>query len=143
VDVILITVAAPKNPEDKILHGVRGLFAEYERAKISERFRLGKIRKVREGHILTTDPLYGYRYIPKQDRRHGYYEVNEEEAKVVRMIFTWVADYNYTLRKVVRALQKLNIRPRKSKRGVWSTSTLCTLLRHKGSIGEAHSGKTY
>jgi len=34
---VFVTVAAPKNPEDKILHGVRGLFAEYERAKISER----------------------------------------------------------------------------------------------------------
>jgi site-specific DNA recombinase len=143
IDVIFTTVATPKNPEDKILHGVRGLFAEYERAKISERFRLGKIRKLREGHILTTDPLYGYRYIPKREGRHGYYEINEEEAKVVRMIFTWVADHSYTLRKVVRGLQELNIKPRKSRRGVWNTSTLCTLLRHKGYVGEAHWGKTY
>ena len=45
IEVIFITVSAPKNSEDKILHGVRGLFAEYERAKISERFRLGKLRK--------------------------------------------------------------------------------------------------
>src|SRR5215471_11345075 len=97
VEVIFITVEAPKNPEDKILHGVRGLFAEYERAKISERFRLGKLRKVRDGHILTTEPLYGYRYIPKEGSRHGYYEVNDDEAKIVRMIFSWVADYGYTL----------------------------------------------
>jgi site-specific DNA recombinase len=143
IDVMFITVATPKNPEDRILHGVRGLFAEYERAKISERFRLGKIRKVREGHILTTDPLYGYRYIPKRDRQHGYYEIDEEEAEVVRMIFHWVADDGYTLRKVVRRLHELSIRPRKSGRGVWNTSTLSTLLRHKGYIGEAHWGKTY
>ena len=36
VEVIFITVSSPKNSEDKILHGVRGLFAEYERTKIAE-----------------------------------------------------------------------------------------------------------
>src|SRR3989344_4939752 len=53
IEMIFVTVSAPKNSEDKILHGVKGVFAEYERAKISERFRLGKLGKVREGHILT------------------------------------------------------------------------------------------
>src|SRR3989338_3514395 len=105
VEIMFITVSAPKNSEDKILHGVRGLFAEYERAKITERFRLGKLRKVKEGHILVSEALYGYRYIPKQDSVHGYYEINEEEARVVRMIFTWVADQHMTLRAIVRKLR--------------------------------------
>ncbi len=143
VEVIFVTVPAPKNSEDKILHGVRGLFAEYERAKIAERFRLGKLRKVKEGHILTTHPLYGYNYIPKQDKQHGYYEINPEEARVVKMIFSWVANDGMTLRAIVRKLQQLGIRPRNSKRGVWSTSTLSTMLRHKGYIGEAHYGASY
>ena len=143
VEVIFVTVPAPKNSEDKILHGVRGLFAEYERAKIAERFRLGKLRKVKDGHILTTHPLYGYNYIPKQDKKHGYYEVNQEEAKVVKMIFAWVANDGMTLRAIVRKLQELGIQPRNSKRGVWSTSTLSTMLRHRGYIGEAHYGASY
>lgn len=143
IEIMFITVSAPKNSEDKILHGVRGLFAEYERAKITERFRIGKLRKVKEGHILTTEAPYGYTYIKKQDKIHGYYEINEEEAKVVKMIFSWVADEGLTVRKVVRRLQELAIRPRKSKRGVWNTSTLTTMLRHRGYIGEAHYGKTY
>ncbi len=143
VEVSFITVAAPKSPEDKILHGVRGLFAEYERAKISERFRLGKLRRVREGHVLVTEAGYGYRYIPKNEMRHGYYEIDEDEAKVVRMIFHWIADDGYTLKHVVRRLHALDIKPRKSKRGVWNTSTLCTLVRHKCYIGEMHWGKHY
>lgn len=73
MDLIFVTMPAPKNSEDKILHGVRGLFAEYERAKIGERFRLGKLRKIKEGHILVSEPLYGYSYISKQDGKHGYY----------------------------------------------------------------------
>ncbi len=143
IEVIFVTVSAPKNSEDKIFHGVRGLFAEYERAKISERFRLGKLRKVKEGHVLVSEAPYGYNYISKIENTHGYYEINTEEARVVRMIFGWVADESFTLRKVVRELQDLNIKPRKSKRGVWSTSTLSTLLRNEAYIGKAHWGASY
>ncbi|BAR57702.1 DNA invertase [Bradyrhizobium diazoefficiens] len=143
IEIIFVTVSAPKNSEEKILHGVRGLFAEYERAKIAERFRLGKLRKVKEGHILVSEALYGYNYIPKLDGKHGYYEINPEEARIVKLIFSWVADDGCTLRKIVRKLQGLGIKPRKSKRGVWNTSTLSTLLRHKGYIGEAHWGASY
>jgi site-specific DNA recombinase len=138
IELMFVTIATPKNSEEKILHGVRGLFAEYERAKIAERFRLGKLRKINEGHILVSQPLYGYNYIPKQGDRHGYYEINPEEARVVRMIFGWVADEGFTIRQVVRRLQDLGIRPRKSKRGVWNPSTLTTLLRNRAYIGEAH-----
>ncbi|MFH1319804.1 MAG: recombinase family protein [Bacteroidota bacterium] len=145
IELIFVTVSAPKNPEDKILHGVRGLFAEYERAKISERFRLGKLRKVKEGHILTTEAPYGYTYIrgDRERRVHGYYVINEEEAKVVKMIFSWIADEGMAIREIVRQLQKLGIRPRKSKRGVWNTSSLHNMLRNKTYIGEGHWGSSY
>ena len=143
IEVVFVTISAPKNSEDKILYGVRGLFAEYERAKIGERFRLGKLRKVKEGHILVSEPLYGYRYILKNEKVHGYYEINEEEARVVRMIFDWIDQESLTLRGVVRRLQALGIKPRKSKRGVWATSTLSTMLKHKAYIGEAHWGSSY
>ena len=106
VEVIFVTVPTPKNTGDKILQGFRGLFAEYERAKIAERFRLGKLFKVKEGHILTTKPLYGYDYIPKKDKVHGYYEINSEESRVVKMIFAWVANERMTLRKVVKKITR-------------------------------------
>ncbi|GAA4461845.1 recombinase family protein [Nemorincola caseinilytica] len=143
IEVLFVTVSAPKNSEEKILHGVRGLFAEYERAKISERFRIGKLRKVRDGNILVTVPKYGYNYIPKENGKHGYYVINEYEADIVRGIFQWVAEEKFTLRKVAKRLKDLNIPPRKSTRGVWSTSTLSTLLKHTAYVGEAHYGKSY
>src|SRR5665213_990358 len=143
IEVVFVTISAPKNSEDKILYGVRGLFAEYERAKIGERFRLGKLRKVKEGHILVSEPLYGYRYIAKKERTHGYYEINEEEARVVRMMFDWIDQDGLTLKGIIRKLHALGVKPRKSKRGVWATSTLSTLLRHKAYIGEAHWGSSY
>ena len=143
IEVIFVTVSAPKNSEDKILHGVRGLFAEYERAKIAERFRLGKLRKVKDGHILVSEAPYGYRYIPIQNGKPGYYEVNEEEAKVVQDIFRWVATEGMALRKVVMRLHMDGVLPRWNKNGVWNTSTLSHLLRNTTYIGEARWGSSY
>ena len=143
IGIIFITTPSPKTGEEKILHGVKGLFAEYERVKITERFRLGKIRKAKEGHLVVSEAPYGYKYIPKQEGKHGYYEINKQEAEVVKMIFSWVTDEGLTLRGVVKKLQELGIPPRKSKRGVWSTSTLSSLLRNKTYIGEACYGSSY
>lgn len=149
IEVLFVTTPAPSNGIEKILYGVQGLFAEYERAKITERFRLGKVRKANEGHIIVSEAPYGYTFIPKQgkrgeaDFRQGYYEVNEYEADVVNRIFLWVAKDGLTIRALVKRLQELSIPPRKSKRGVWNTSTLSTLLRNKTYIGEGHFGASY
>jgi site-specific DNA recombinase len=149
VDVLFVTIPQAKTDEDKIMQKMRGVFTEYERMKIKERFRLGKVRKAKEGHIIATEAPYGYKFILKKgkpgdsDFHQGYYEVDEEESKIVSDIFSWVANEQLTLRGVVRRLQDLNITPRKSKRGVWSTSTLSTLLRNKTYIGEGHFGASY
>lgn len=143
VEVVFITTPAPKNGEEKILHGVKGLFAEYERVKIAERFRLGKMRKVREGHLLTSDAPYGLTYIRMRDREHGHYVVNDDEVRNLRMIYEWVDEESITVRGVVKRLQEMGIKPRKSKRGVWSTSTISHLLHNTTYIGEAYYGKSY
>ena len=143
LEVMFITVPSPKNSEEKILHGVRGLFAEYERAKIRERFRLGKVRKVKEGHVLLSEAPYGYAYVARQGDRHGFLEIDPDEARVVQTLFDWVGNRGLTLRQVVRHLQEQAIRPRRSERGVWNTSTLSTLLRNSVYIGEAHWGSSH
>ncbi len=149
IEVLYVTVPPAKNDEDKIMQKMRGVFTEYERMKIKERFRLGKVRKAKEGHIVATEAPYGYTFILKKGKRgdvdfhQGYYEINEIETEIVRKIFSWVADEGLTLRAVVRRLQELNVYPRKSTRRVWNTSTLSTLLRNKTYIGEGHYGASY
>ncbi len=143
IEVIFITVPSPKNSEEKILHGVRGLFAEYERAKITERFRLGKLRKAKEGHVVASEAPYGYDYVLKKDGKHGYYKINEKESEAVKMMFNWIANEKLTLREVVKRLHELGIKPRESERGVWSTSTLSTLFKRTTYIGKSHYLKSY
>ncbi|MCL4517714.1 MAG: recombinase family protein, partial [Thaumarchaeota archaeon] len=79
----------------------------------------------------------------KHDKEHGYYEVNEKEARVVRKIFRWIATEGLTIRKVVRRLQESGAKPRMGRRAVWSTSTICHLLRNETYVGDAHYGKTF
>lgn len=149
IEVMYVTTDTPKNSEDKILFGVKGLFAEYERSKIAERFRLGKVRKAKDGNIIVAEAPYGYTFIPKKGNKgdsnfkHGYYEINEREAEVVRKMFSWVAHDQLTMRAIVRKLRDLGIPPRKSKRGVWSTSTLSSLFKNRTYIGEGHFGASY
>ena len=149
IEVLFVTIPKPKTDEDIIMNKMRGVFTEYERMKIKERFRLGKVRKAKEGHIITSEAPYGYTFIVKKGKRgdadflQGHYVINEIEAEVVRKLFSWVADDGLTLRAIVRKLQALGVRPRKSPRGLWSTSTLSTLLRNKSYIGEGHYGASY
>ena len=146
IEVLFVTLPPVKNASDELLFGVRGLFSAYEKAKIAERFRIGKINRVTNGQILLSEAPYGYTYIPNSGKRSdpgyvaGHLVINEDEKKIVTMIFNWVAVDGLTLRKVVRQLQELNIKPRKSKRGVWNTSTLSTMLRNEVYIGKAHWG---
>lgn len=137
------------NDEDRLMFGVRGVFAQYERMKIAERFRLGKVRKARDGNIVASEAPYGYDLVVRKGKRgelnfsETHYAINEEEARVVRMIFKWIADEGMTLRKIVKRLQERGIRPRWSARGVWNTSTLSTLLRNRTYVGEGHYGSSY
>jgi site-specific DNA recombinase len=66
VEVIFLNRELGRSPEDDLLLQVQGMMAEYERAKISERHRRGKLHAARAGtvNVLSGAP-YGYRYIPK------------------------------------------------------------------------------
>jgi site-specific DNA recombinase len=149
IEILFVTMPPIKNESDELMFGIRGLFAQYEKAKITERFRIGKVNRVKNNQILVSEGPYGYTYILNKGKRgssdyvSGHLEINEYEASIVRMIFNWVACDKLTLRAVVRRLQELGIQPRKSKRGVWNTSTLTSLLRNETYIGIAHWGASY
>ena len=40
--------------------------------------------------MLASGRNHGYRYVAKKEQAHDYYEINDEEARIVRMIFDWV-----------------------------------------------------
>ena len=64
--------------------GRRRGIAEYERAKIAERYRRGKLFRSRGGEILAWPTPYGYRRHPRDTGGAARLTVFEPEAVVVR-----------------------------------------------------------
>jgi site-specific DNA recombinase len=88
------------SPEGELTDGILDQLAKYERAKIAERSRRGKLRKAREGKVIAIHtPNYGFKY----DATRDGYEVDENAMQVVRRIFRMIGEERATLHKVKRA----------------------------------------
>jgi len=72
--------------EATLLVQVQGMIAEYERAKIAERNRRGRLYRARAGEIVYHRVPYGYRRIPRSPSGPSHLEIYEPEAVVVRRI---------------------------------------------------------
>lgn len=132
--------------EERLMGSVMGIFQEYERLKIAERMRIGKLRKVRENKkLLGYQPKYGYDYLPRikkgENARDGKFIINEKQAEVVRMIFEWCVDgkSKYAIQK---ELYERDIMPPKAKRKAWSTGVIDRLLRDSTYMGEHYYNKS-
>ncbi|TSC84480.1 MAG: Uncharacterized protein G01um101416_1067 [Microgenomates group bacterium Gr01-1014_16] len=120
-----------QTPEERVLQAMQGVFHEYERVKIAERMRRGKLYKARNGILINGQAPYGYTYIPKQGNESAKIEINENEVDVVRKVFHWVGIERISIREVKRRLKDLGIRPKKGKREIWTSGPICRLLRNR------------
>jgi len=128
------------NPEDRLLLEIRGVIAEYERAKLVERSRLGKIRKARAGQIMNVRAPYGYRYIPKRDGLPPAIEIDEVEAGVVRQIFSWLLE-GASIRKIAGWLTERKI-PTKYGKDRWSRASVYAILTNSAYTGTLYFNRT-
>src|SRR5215207_625793 len=123
-----------ETPEGELTDGILDQLAKYERAKMAERTRRGKIRKLREGKLLAsaTRPRYGFRF----DADWTGYVVDEEEMRVVRRIFDMVGGQAASLHAVSDSLERERACPhpaaegcgaaRPSRTSSWMTCTVRT-----------------
>ena len=142
-DIIFLNYQANDSPESQLLLQVQGMIAEYERAKIMERYRRGKIHAAKEGavNVLSGAP-YGYHYI---DRHIGggkaLYEIQEKESEVVRTIFNWYGRERLSIGEICRRLKSLNVTSPTGK-PYWDRSVIWALLKNPAYKGQAAFGKT-
>jgi site-specific DNA recombinase len=125
-------------PEDKFLLQIMGSMHEYERAKIAERFRRGKMYKARSGKIVGYSAPYGYRY----NKETGEFEVDEPRADVVRKMFSWVANEGLSTYSVIKRLHEQGIMPPKQKSEYWSRSPVSRILSNETYFGKHHYNRT-
>ena len=132
-----------QSPEDDLLLQVQGMIAEYERAKIMERCRRGKLHAARRGlvNVLSGAP-YGYRYVSCQEGAgQASNEITLEQARVVHQIFEWVGRDRISIGEVRRRLQKQGV-PTQSGKAYWDRTTVWGVLKNPAYKGMAAYGKT-
>jgi site-specific DNA recombinase len=90
------------SPEGELTDGILDQLAKFERAKMAERTRRGRLRKAREGKVVAgRSPRYGFKLNATRDG----YEVDEEKMAVIHRIFREVAD-GTTLRALALRLDR-------------------------------------
>src|SRR5438093_11522658 len=93
------------SPEDQLLVQFQGMFAEYEKAQILERYRRGKTHRARTGSInVLGGAPFGYRYIRKTESVGAAYEIVEHEAALVAELLRRYADAGASIADLARWL---------------------------------------
>jgi site-specific DNA recombinase len=142
VEMVFLNRALGKSAEDDLLLQVQGIIAEYERAKISERSRRGRMHAARTGQVSVLGGApYGYRYVGKHaGGGQASYEIVAAEARVVQQMFAWVARERLSVRGVCHRLEQQG-EPSPTGLPRWNSTTVGNLLRNPAYRGSAGYGK--
>ena len=137
--------------EGRLQKQIRASIAEYEKAKILERSKRGKRGKAQSGFVLVGDrPPYGYKV--NTEPHKAWLEVDEDEAKIVRLVYQWYLFGNETkvplsMNAITVKLTELRVLTRGDKfsqvakkrdPGVWSSPMVRHILRNETYTGTWH-----
>jgi len=141
-EVLFINSPKADTPEEALLLQFQGMISEYERAMIKERSRRGKRFKAKSGvvNVLCGAP-YGYNYIRKTEDAAAYYQINEQEAVVVKEMFRMYTEDFCGIGVVARKFTAEKIPTRKNS-ARWERSVIWSMLRNPAYCGKACYGKT-
>ncbi|MGZ6623409.1 MAG: recombinase family protein, partial [Solirubrobacteraceae bacterium] len=126
-----------EDPQTTLLVQMQGVIAEYERAKIAERYRRGKLYRARHGEIPFWKTSYGHRRVVPADGGPARIEVFEPEAEIVRWIFDAYVEKGRSVRQISFDLLDRGI-PSPTGKPIWGTSTITRLLRNEAYIGTVY-----
>ncbi len=113
-------------PEGELTDGILDQLAKYERAKIAERTRRGKLRKAREGKIIAGRMVshgraaFGFRY---NEARDGLL-VDEERILVVRRMFHMAGVEGRPVYAIKRALDADGVPTPTGKKRSWDAQLI-------------------
>jgi site-specific DNA recombinase len=129
-----------KTPEQHLLANVKGIIAEYERAKILERTARGRQGRAKAGHVPYGRRTLGYVYV-KHASKGAHYEVHPEEAALVQRIFRLCVEDGHSVYAIAALLTREGALTSLG-RQVWHTSTIASILHNTAYIGTMYDGKT-
>jgi site-specific DNA recombinase len=134
VKTIFLEGGAADDPLSKLMHQITGAVAEFERAKITERNRRGRLYRARCGEVVCWKVPFGYVRIPRRDGVAAHMEIDESKAAVVRKIFDIYTKQGLTVRQIAKQLT-LGGTPAPSGRREWSWAMVDRILHDEAYIG--------
>jgi site-specific DNA recombinase len=132
--VIFLEQPLGDDPHSALLVQIQGAVAEYERAKMAERYRRGKLYRARQGEVFWASIPYGYRRIPRRDGIPAHLVVNESEATIVKRIFVWHACESMSIRQIAKRLTREGYSTPKGGK-LWGETTVHRFLRREAYLG--------
>jgi site-specific DNA recombinase len=141
-EVIFLNHGFGQSPAEQMLLQMQGVFAEYERALITERTRRGRLFAARAGRVNWGQAPYGYRLVRKTDHTAQQLVVEETEAEVVRTVYRWLVEEALPTAAIARRLNEQGIPPRSGRVSGWWPSTVLTVVRAPCYKGEATYNRT-
>ena len=142
VEVHFVERPIGERAEDRLLVQMQGVIAEYERAKIIERTRRGKIHKLRSGKVVpySNQAPYGYAITRVTQTGERVLVIDEIEAENVRTMFRWVLDEAMSARAVAKSSNEQGVRPRRAR--AWTQGTTYKVLTNPVYAGLATYNRT-
>ncbi len=129
IKVEFLNFSMDDSPESRMLLGMQGLFAEYERAKIMERTRRGKLHRAREGGLVGGPVPYGYRWIKSGEQGRARLEIVEYTSAVVRRMYRLLVEDQLSSWAIARKLTEERV-PTSRGAAQWQPMAVIRILRN-------------
>ena len=141
--------------ENDIILVIRGWQGTDERKKIRERVMRGKYTKAKSGKVIGSRPPFGYQHVRDDHGRLLNFEIIDDQAKIVRLIYKWYVEGDETgkrlsTRAIARKLSSMGIEapgeqkgnyPAKIRiSGMWHPNAITRLLSQEAYAGTWHYG---
>lgn len=139
-------------PFGKVVLHLFGMLAEFERSLILERTKEGKISAAKAGRYVGGAVPLGYKVLQREDNAK-ILTVDAEESRIVKDIFYWFVEMDYSALEIARTLTKRKVLTNKDKShkgkyrkvnpiGKWNETTIRNKLKDEHYIGKYYYNKS-
>ncbi len=130
------------SPEDQMLLQMQGIIAEYEREKILERSRRGKLFAAKKGKVNALGGApYGYFYQKASENKDAFYLIHPDESDVVKEAYDLFCNKGLSIREISKIFTKKQYQTRTGK-VTWDRTVIWGMLRNPAYMGQAGFRKT-
>jgi site-specific DNA recombinase len=141
VPILFLEQPPSDDPHMVLLTQIQGAVAEYERAKLAERYRRGKLHRASQGEVFWSFIPYGYRRVPRRDGTAAHLVVDADEAATVKSIFDWHANQATSIRQIAKRLTRSGVATPKGN-SVWGETTVHRILHNEAYIGTIYYNRS-